>query len=949
MATQDKNLVVYNNGELQKVGASDKVQIYAADFDQNVAIAGSLSVVGSSTLAGLSAGATTVAALTASSAQINGTLGVTGLSSLAGLSAGSSTLASASITGAATVGETLAVTGASTFTGAISGSSASLSGTLGAGATTLASANITGNETVGGDLTVTGATALSSLTTSGNASVTGTLGVTGATTLSSTLNAGASTLSSATITNGATVGGTLGVTGATTLSSTLNAGASTLASATISGAASVGGTLGVTGAATLSSSLSVTGVSTFTGDMTAGNIDASTLDVSGAATVGQTLAVTGATTLSNNLSVGGNATVTGTLNAGASTLASATVSGALSAASATVSGALSAGTTSLGSTSVTGTLGATGAVDFDSTLNVDSVATLNSLVVTNGASVGSTLGVTGAATFGNTLSVTGAASLNNNLSVGGTSTLTGAASLGNNLSVVGTSTLSGAVSASSTLAVAGVASFANDVNVTGDLTVNGSIISRGSQDVVIRDAFLDLAFGDFSGDVTSGGFTVSMNKAVGFTAENVSAFTAGAAGIAPSFTVSGTTAFAVGDIVAITLAGDSENDGLFAVKAVVGSEIAIEASKIGSAPFLQNQFVTATGQSAKAYKVDLAAVAVADGANFPQADVGGLHPAWPKGTFITLFKPAATISGSDMNNVCAFGAWQSVGQVGLNEAYATDNIINLSNGRDLIVNAPAAGSSAAIKYVANADSYLKIRNADLDIGVWDDGGVSEKSAIKFDDSLVAGQFDIFVAAGGMAKIDMQAGQLVSIAKGGNASWKVVDNSGATTKGELAIDNAGSVTLTANGGNLNLDAGGSKVVAIASDTLFKAELASDSYASVGMRWGVAASTAAGVVVTASGAVASPTAPNILGATISSESGGMADMCSIHGSLVRINKAATSPAFSVGDVAYLAAGGEISKTPPSAPNDYVMRVGYVVARAGSAQPVVQFAPQFIAKVL
>ena len=55
MATQDKNLIVYNGGELQKAGATDKLQIYAADFDQNVAIAGTLGVTGASTLAGVSA------------------------------------------------------------------------------------------------------------------------------------------------------------------------------------------------------------------------------------------------------------------------------------------------------------------------------------------------------------------------------------------------------------------------------------------------------------------------------------------------------------------------------------------------------------------------------------------------------------------------------------------------------------------------------------------------------------------------------------------------------------------------------------------------------------------------------------------------------------------------------------------------------------------------------
>jgi hypothetical protein len=53
--------------------------------------------------------------------------------------------------------------------------------------------------------------------------------------------------------------------------------------------------------------------------------------------------------------------------------------------------------------------------------------------------------------------------------------------------------------------------------------------------------------------------------------------------------------------------------------------------------------------------------------------------------------------------------------------------------------------------------------------------------------------------------------------------------------------------------------------------------------------------------------------------------------------------------VGDVAYLAANGEVSNAAPTASGSYVMRVGYIVALPGGADPIVQFAPQFIAKVL
>ena len=933
MATQDKNLLVYNGGELQKVGATDKLQVYSADFDNNVAIAGTLAVTGAATL--------------------SSTLGVSGTTTLAALNAQASTLASLAVTDNATVGGTLAVTGA------ISGSSATLSTTLGvSGASTLASLGVTNAATVGGTLGVTGATTLSStlavtgaatlsstlgvtgtssftdvmtavdidaatLDLTGAATVGTTLGVTGAATLSSTLgvtgattlaalNAQASTLASLAVTDNATVGGTLAVTGASTftgaisgssatLSSTLGvSGASTLASAAITNAATVGGTLGVTGATTLASTLGVTGASTL-----------SSATITNAATVGGTLGVTGATALSS------------TLSAGASTLSSATVSGALSAASASISGALSAGTSTLGNTSVGGTLGATGAVDFDSTLNVDGASTLNSAVITNGATVGTTLGVTGAATFGNTLGVTGAATRSNNLSVAGISTLTGA------------------VTASSTLGVTGVANFANDVNVTGDLTVTGSVISRGEVDVIIRDAFLDLAFGDFSGGVSSGGFTVSMNKAVGFVAETVTDFTAGAGATDPSFTVSGATAFAVGDIVAITLAGPSENDGLFAVKAIVGSVLSIEPAKIGSAPFLQTAFVSAATQSAKAYKVDLAAVAVADGLNFPQAGQG-TTPVWGKGTFVTLYKSAATLA-----LVTANGAWESVGQVGLNEAYTTDAAITLTNTRNLVVNKPVSGT-AAIQYTSNALSYYRTADAAIALGVWDTAGATAKSKLDF----VANGADYDINLSSASTFSAVALNVSEQAKGGTGSWKVTDAAGTGSKGELSIAQTGAVNLKSYTNSITLDAGDANVVSIASDTMFKADFATSNYASLGYKVGVGAGIGAKKVVAASGVVAAPTsavAANILGITLASENAGTANCCTIHGSLVQVLKASGSGAFNVGDVAYLAANGEVSSAAPTANGSYVMRVGYVVNLSNAAEPVIAFAPQFIAKLL
>jgi fibronectin-binding autotransporter adhesin len=823
----NQKLVIYDSGELQKTGATQRIDIYGADFTENVAIAGTLGV----------SGATTLAALSATTGSFSSTLGVSGVTTLAALNAN-----------------------ATAITGTLSTSDKA----------TLSSLEVTNLSDLKGNLAVTGTSSLvGAVTTTAGVTVGGALAVTGTSTL----------------TGNAALSGTLGVAGATTLATTL----------AVTGAATLSSTLGVTGAATLSGGLGVTG----------------------AITGSDTIAITNGGTF-------GSLTTAGTLNAGATTLGNTTV-GTLGAS---------------GATTLSGTLGVTGATTLSSTLAVTDAATLSStLGVTGATTLSSTLGVTGAATLSSTLGVSGATTLSTTLAV------TGAATLSSTLGVTGATTLTGAVTASSTLGVTGVANFANDVNVGGDLTVNGSVISRGEVDVIIRDAFLDLAFGDFSGGVSSGGLTVSMNKAVGFTAENVSAFTAGAGATAPSFTVGGATAFAVGDIVAITLAGDAENDGLFSVKTIAGSVISIESAKIGSAPFLQNQFVTATVQTAKAYKVDLAAVAIADGANFPQS--GGAGP-WPKGTFITAYFPNATVSNvvsaSVPQGFAAQGAWQSTGQVGLNEAYATEAYINLSGGRNLVVNKPADAGTAAIQYTSNAPSYYRTSEANLSLGVWDAAAVNAKSKIDF----VANAADYDISLSSASTISAVARNVSEQAKGGAGSWKVTDAAGSGDKGELTIAQTGVVTLKSYTNNVNIDAGSNNVVAIASDTMFNSN--GVNVASLGYNLSVGAGVAAKKVVAASGAAASPTVPNIMGVTLAAESSGMANVCTMHGSLVQVVSPDSFVGGDIGKVVYLVSGGNVSKTPPSNANDYVMRVGYVVALPGAAtEPVIQFAPQFIAKVL
>ena len=255
--------------------------------------------------------------------------------------------------------------------------------------------------------------------TTGNTLVAGTLGVTGATTLSSTL----------------------GVTGATTLSSTLG----------VTGTSTLAGVVATTGSFTTlaaSSTLAVTGATTLSSTLSAGASTLNSLTVTNAATLSSTLGVAGAATLSSSLAVTGAATFNGNLISSGSTVAAAEYFRITDGDVSPVTKFLV--DSSNGNTSISGTLGVTG------------LSTLNSLSVTNAATIGTTLGVTGASTL-NSLSVTNAATIGTTLGVTGTSTLA---------AVVATTGSFTTLAASSTLAVTGATTLSSTLGVAGDVAVN---------------------------------------------------------------------------------------------------------------------------------------------------------------------------------------------------------------------------------------------------------------------------------------------------------------------------------------------------------------------------------------------------------------------------------------------------------------------------------------------
>jgi hypothetical protein len=108
-----------------------------------------------------------------------------------------------------------------------------------------------------------------------------------------------------------------------------------------------------------------------------------------------------------------------------------------------------------------------------------------------------------------------------------------------------------------------------------------------------------------------------VQKATGFTAETATAFVAGVSSVsAPSMTISGS-ALAAGDIVQVSNSVGGKNDGLYVVAGKAGSTVSIKGiggtMPSAQVPFVQNQLIAGSGESAIVVKVDLAAIAVSNG------------------------------------------------------------------------------------------------------------------------------------------------------------------------------------------------------------------------------------------------------------------------------------------------------------------------------------------------
>ena len=163
--------------------------------------------------------------------------------------------------------------------------------------------------------------------------------------------------------------------------------------------------------------------------------------------------------------------------------------------SATIDGDLIAGPSLLDSVAVTNNASVSGTLDVYGATTVTTItssgaATLNSASITNNATVGGTLGVTGNVTASADLSVTGNTTLTGTLGVTGATTVT-------TITSSGAATLDSA-SVTNNLTVGG------DATISGSLTVQGTLTSIQTTNTEIKDAIINLNQGETGAGVSSG-------------------------------------------------------------------------------------------------------------------------------------------------------------------------------------------------------------------------------------------------------------------------------------------------------------------------------------------------------------------------------------------------------------------------------------------------------------
>jgi len=313
-----------------------------------------------------------------------------------------------------------------------------------------------------------------------------------------------------------------------------------------------------------------------------------------------------------------------------------------------------------------------------------------------------------------------------------------------------------------------------DLAINGDLVVTGTIVSKSSENVIISDSFLDLNGGNtVTGGATAGGLTVNV-RATG-AAETVTAFVAGVvATSAPTLTMSASSSFAAGDIIQISDALEAKNNGLFVVgSGGSGSTVLLKgiggSSVSANTPFVQNQLVTASGQTATATKVNLAVIAVSDGS---LTKVGGV--ALAAGTWCFNYQAAAT----DALFASSWIALEAVTVPSLASVLASGSMIGANTEIGFLASVASTAEKGSLLY-QHSDGELKllssaIAGGELDAVALEAGGASKKVAsvlgqkvlVKVDGSAPAIGDLLYVSAvaGSAAVAVPTSGRIIKIGK-----------------------------------------------------------------------------------------------------------------------------------------------------------------------------------------
>ncbi len=335
--------------------------------------------------------------------------------------------------------------------------------------------------------------------------------------------------------------------------------------------------------------------------------------------------------------------------------------------------------------------------------------------------------------------------------------------------------------------------------VSGNLEVAGDIVSRGTSNLLIQDAILDLATNNSATAATPGGFTVQMNRNSGFTASTVTVFVAGVpATSAPTFTntdAGSSTLLVAGDIVVIYGSKIASNDGLYVVQSVSGAAFpqtvtikGVGGTAVGGyTPFAQNQFTASTGNTAQAYKIDLAVGIFADGsANFKDSGASN----YAKGTFITAYK--ANASDSDFSGNGAY----SVPSSSLQGAYTSGATITTASSTDIAFTLTSGG------FTVNGGGAVDLGFTGTDVTTFKvgAGAVDIATTGNIDIATTASARTVQIATGAAA-------QAVTLGSTNSTSALTLQaGTGALTHtagGAYDVNAAGAVTIDSSGSTIGI--------------------------------------------------------------------------------------------------------------------------------------------------